>query len=222
MPENELKKVVATILMLSPDQVGAHTSLASLDNSLGHAKLRLAVKRLGLAMPAGLRPTSFGEFCNRLEKGPAGAEPPVARIDASHPSAIAGARVGLDLQEISGLPLADDYWNHSFYEGAFNKSEIAYAIAQPEPRVHFAGFWCAKEALRKCDERFFGVNPTATAVEHAESGSPYFVWRSSEGDQPLPHSLSISHAAGIAMAVVMAVFPSPPLINMERSWPRQS
>ena len=45
MQEDELKQVVATMLMLSPDQVGAHTSLASLDNSLGEAKLRLAMKR---------------------------------------------------------------------------------------------------------------------------------------------------------------------------------
>jgi len=210
MQEDELKQVVATMLMLSPDQVGAHTSLASLDNSLGEAKLRLAMKRLGLVFPASLlRPANFGELCNRLGRAPAEPQPSVIRMDASYPSPVAGPRVGLDLQEISALPPAHDYWAHSFYEGTFNKSEIAYAIAKPEPRVHFAGFWCAKEALRKCDERFFGVIPTATAVEHDKSGRPYFVCRGSEGDQALPHSLSISHAGGIAMAVVMAIFPAP-------------
>jgi phosphopantetheinyl transferase (holo-ACP synthase) len=208
MRESELQEVVATLLMLRPDQLVARTSLSGLDNSLGEAKLRLAVKRLGMIMPAGFRPANFGELCDRLGGALVQEDSFAAKVDA-HPSPIAGPRVGLDLQEISALPAAIDYWEHGFYQGIFNKSEIAYAVAQPEPRLHFAGFWCAKEALRKCDGSFFGVDPTSTAIEHDASGGPYFVWKKSAGDQRLPHSLSISHAGGIAMAVVMAVWPLP-------------
>ncbi len=213
MRENEVKEAVAAILMVRPDQVGARTPLAALDNSLGEAKLRLAMKRLGISMPAGLRPANFGELCERLagasgEENPAGAKPALTQFYPSDPSPMTGPRVGLDLQEISALPQVDDYWEDSFYKGTFDKSEIAYAVAQPEPRLHFAGFWCAKEALRKCDGRFFDVEPTATAVEHDARGGPYFVWKSSDGGRRLPHSLSISHAGGIAMAIAMAIWPA--------------
>ena len=206
--ENELRAAIATILMISPDQVCARTSLSALDNSLGAAKLRLAVKRLGMATPAGFRPANFGELCESLGGAAAEPQPATQPMNGAFPLPMSGPRVGLDLQEISALPAPVDYWEHSFYAGTFSKSEIAYAIAQAEPRVHFAGFWSAKEALRKCDERFFDVELPATAVEHDPSGRPSFVWKSAAGDQRLPHSLSISHTAGIAMAVVMAIWPS--------------
>lgn len=199
--------MVAATLMLRPEQVGAETSLTSLDNSLGEAKLRLGLKRLGLQLPAGVRPVSFGELCERLMGTPPSPAGGVARMQPPSIPLLAGPRVGLDLQEVSALPAAGDYWEDHFYQGIFDKSEIAYAVLRPEPRLHFAGFWCAKEALRKCDGSFLGVDPTATAVGHDASGSPYLVWKSSGAEQRLPHSLSISHAGGIAMAVVMAVWP---------------
>ena len=75
--------------------------------------------------------------------------------------AAGGLQVGLDVEDIRLLPQAKDYWEHEFYSGSFAKSEIAYAVLQAEPRTHFAGFWCAKEALRKCDPGFAGVDPAS-------------------------------------------------------------
>ncbi len=207
MRENELRELVARILMIPPEQVVARTSLSSLDNSLGEAKLRLGLKRLGLGIPGGLRPATFGELSSLLAAEPSPASPVSAAMGGQSPLPAPGPRVGLDLQEINALPSTDDYWAHSFYAGSFAKSEIAYAIAKAEPRVHFAGFWSAKEALRKCDDRFLHVDPTETAVEHDARGRPSFTWKNSGGVQRLPHSLSISHSAGIAMAIVMAIFP---------------
>ena len=53
------------------------------------------------------------------------------------------------MQEIAALPVTADYWDHEFYRETFEPSEIAYAVVQSDPRTHLAGFWCAKEALRK-------------------------------------------------------------------------
>ena len=114
-----------------------------------------------------------------------------------------GLAVGLDLQDVASLPTACDYWEDPFYAGTFGKSEIAYAVLQPEPRTHFAGFG-AKEALRKCDPAFASVDALATVVAHEAGGRPYFLWKSAEREQRLPHALSISHVATIAMAIVVA------------------
>ena len=153
-------------------------------------------------MPAGPRPSTFGDLHDRLSGAP---PKETKRIDAVPVGVapFAGLRVGLDVQDIASLPVATDYWEDVFYQGIFGKSEIAYAVMQTEPRTHFAGFWCAKEALRKCDPAFAQVDPTLTVVAHDESGRPYFLWKNGEGETRLPHALSISHAASIAMAVVV-------------------
>ena len=182
--ESQLRELLETMLRLPSNSLNAATSLASLDNSLGEAKLRLGLKRLGVRLSPGVRPASFGDLCNILYPEPApvvnlpaplGVQPPLE-------SAFAGLRVGLDIQDIASLPVATDYWDEVFYSSTFGKSEIAYAVMQPEPRIHFAGFWCAKEALRKCDPAFATVEPAATMVAHETSGNPYLVWKSPAGD----------------------------------------
>ena len=206
--EERVREVVGTLLMMPAGSVSASTSLAGLQNSIGEAKLRLALKRLGLRVPAGRRPATFAELCDllagkapaaaaRASRNPAEAEPPGLQ-------ALTGLAVGLDVQDVASLPAADDYWEDPFYAGIFGKPEIAYAVLQPEPRTHFAGFWCAKEALRKCDPAFADVEPSATVVAHEAGGRPYFLWKRAEGEQRLPHALSISHVAAIAMAIVVS------------------
>lgn len=203
--EERLRELVGTLLMLSGGSVNASTPLATLQNSLGEAKLRLGLKRLGVQLHGGACPATFGQLCDLL------ATKPIAQRSAARPPAIepiaptlGGLAVGLDIQDVASLPSASDYWDDPFYAGTFGKAEIAYAVLQPEPRTHFAGFWCAKEALRKCDPAFAGVNATAIVVAHEAAGRPYFLWQKAEGEQRLPHALSISHAAAIAMAIVVA------------------
>jgi phosphopantetheine--protein transferase-like protein len=113
-------------------------------------------------------------------------------------------QVGLDVEDIRSLPVASDYWEHEFYRGTFAKSEIAYAVLQVEPKVHFAGFWCAKEALRKCDSSFAATSLDEIAVAHDPEGRPYLTLAGEAGPERLPHALSISHTTEVATAVVVA------------------
>ncbi|HUS05609.1 MAG TPA: 4'-phosphopantetheinyl transferase superfamily protein [Bryobacteraceae bacterium] len=202
--EQQLRQLVARMIMEAPESIGADTSLRSLDNSLGGAKLSLGLKRLGFESPFGFRPTTFGDLQRLLAGGvtpapaPAGPEP----VIQASPE---GLQVGLDVQDIAALPPAADFWEHDFYQGLFASSEIAYAVVQSDPRSHLAGFWCAKEALRKCDPSFGGVDPAATAVEHEQNGRPYLLWKASQGDVRLPHALSISHAGGVATAIAILI-----------------
>jgi len=129
-----------------------------------------------------------------------------------------GVQVGIDVQDVSSLPLADDYWEHEFYVGMFGKSEIAYAVVKPEPRMHLAGCWCAKEALRKCDPSFMNVDFAATVVAHEQDGRPYLQRQTPSGPVRLPHALSLSHTAEMATAVVVAVaFPQEVKAPAERT-----
>ena len=210
----QLKPMIATMLMLSPAEVGDGTSLASLNTSLGAAKLRLGLKRLGLALPAGAKPATFGGLLAALS-GEAVPEAPAKvaiPVSAAPTGSLGSLKVGLDVEDIGSLPFAVDYWEHEFYRGSFAKSEIAYAVIQAEPRTHFAGFWCAKEALRKCDSAFAGVSPDKTAVAHDANGQPYLTLDSGAGPERLPHAMSISHTADVATAVVVAGVAAPAVV----------
>ena len=214
----QLRDLIATMLRVPAAEVSEGTSLASLNTSLGTAKVRLGLKRLGLALRAGAAPATFGGLLMALsgEAVPQAAEKvnsaPRPLPSAASNGGFAGLQVGLDVEDIGSLPFAVDYWEHEFYRGSFAKSEIAYAVIQGEPRTHFAGFWCAKEALRKCDSAFAGVSPDKTAVAHDANGQPYLTLDSGTGPERLPHAMSISHTADVATAVVVAGVAAPAVV----------
>jgi len=203
--ENQLREMIARILMAPAGGIGAETSLASLHDSLGEAKLRLGLKHLGLKLPAGVRPANFAALCDFLDGKPAQSLRAAPRTESPQMlnSPLQGLSVGLDIQDVAGLPAAADYWEDTFYAATFAKPEIAYAAARPDPRIHFAGFWCAKEALRKCDASFAAVDPAATLVAHEPAGRPFLIWKTNSGEARLRHALSISHSGSIAMAIVV-------------------
>lgn len=220
----ELRGMLATMLMLPPEQITSNTSLTSLEDSLGGARLKLGLKRLGLSLPMSSSPGTFGELEAILFQKPS-AETPVSPVkktiqtDTKPPDQMAspaGTHVGIDIQDVRSLPVAKDYWEHEFYAGLFGKSEIAYAVVQSEPRIHLAAYWCAKEALRKCDPTFMSVPFDATVVAHDADGKPYLQWRNAATPVRLPHALSLSHTNELATAVVMAVsFPAKPIDRAE-------
>ena len=211
--QEQLRNLIATMLRLPSAEVVDATSLAALNTSLGSAKVRLALKRLGLPLPAGLPPATFGGLVAALfgevapvatEKAPAVSRPSAAPTGGG----LAGLQLGLDVEDIRSLPVASDYWEHEFYQGSFARSEIAYAVLHVEPRTHLAGFWCAKEALRKCDPSYAEVPAQQTAVAHDANGRPYLNLETEAGTQRLPHAVSISHTTEVATAVVVLNLPA--------------
>jgi len=202
--------MIATMLMVPAADVRSETSLAALNTSLGSARIRLGLKRLGLNAPATPAAT-FGGLVAAVtgEAAPAASAPAAARVRTAHASAdgnagLGGLQVGLDVEDIRSLPVAADYWEHEFYSGTFARSEIAYSVLQTDPRTHFAGFWCAKEALRKCDASFAATTLNQLAVAHDVDGRPYLTQATADGPERLPHAVSISHTAEVATAVVVA------------------
>jgi phosphopantetheine--protein transferase-like protein len=216
--QEQTRNVIATMLRVSSEEVAAGTSLASLNTSLGSAKVRLGLKRLGLALPPGSAPATFGGLLAALSgddssvpgapsdqpASPASAAAPRAVVSSAAGGAL-GLQVGLDVEDIRSLPVATDYWEHGFYRTSFARSEIAYAVLHMEPRTHFAGFWCAKEALRKCDPSFAAISLDRTAVAHDPDGRPYITLETEAGIERLGHAVSISHTTEVATAVVVSI-----------------
>jgi phosphopantetheine--protein transferase-like protein len=136
------------------------------------------------------------------------AMPPSAPA-APGPVASGGVSAGVDIESVAALPKADDYWEHSFYQATFTSAEIAYCVAQPSPRPHFAARWCAKEALRKCDRAMMEVPLNALEVVRDAYGAPALRRLGGGEWRPLPHSLSLSHTHDAAVAVVVALAEMP-------------
>lgn len=207
MPETEnLKAVVSELMQIPVEAVDASTVFSGvLATSLGRARLDAALRsRFGIANSGVYTVKTFGDLCRIV-----GAEVSEGNTSVSTtfrnqiPSAIFGSNrsgiaVGVDIQSVDALPEAADYWEAEFYQQHFTRQEIAYALLQPSPRENFASAWCAKEALRKADGRWLDIDWQLTELTHTSSGAPML----NSGDQSIPCSVSLSHTAGLAVAVV--------------------
>jgi len=205
---SRVKEMVAAMLLLPPDTISSGTPLQGLDDSLGKIKLTLGLRRLGLELPTGCAPKIFGDLEQAFSgngAAPVATKPPATQEIAEPvvPAAPSGVQVGIEMQSIDDLPVAADYWEHEFYQGIFAKTEIAYAVVEGQPRAHFAGFRCAKEALRKCDPSFEKAGLPSIVVAHDSGGRPFLEFHTATGVTRLPHALSISHTAAMATAIVI-------------------
>jgi phosphopantetheine--protein transferase-like protein len=207
MPETEKLKVLVSELMQVPvETVDASTAFSGvLATSLGRARLDAALRsRFGVTNNGVYTVKTFGDLCRLMgaEVSEANAAQPTAsRSQPAVPlSALnhAGIAIGVDIQSADALPEAADYWESEFYQQHFTRQEIAYALLQPNPRESFASAWCAKEALRKADGRWLDVDWQLTELTHAPTGTPTL----NSGNQTIPCSVSLSHTAGLAVAVV--------------------
>src|SRR5580704_14568763 len=59
-PDDDLRQLVATLLMVPVEEVGPETSLSSLHTSFDRVKLGLGLKRLGLSLTSESWPATFG------------------------------------------------------------------------------------------------------------------------------------------------------------------
>ncbi len=207
-------ELVARLLRMPSEEVSPAVSLRELSTSIGLTRLRLGLGKLGYDLRVRRTPETFGALTMLLLDAANEAEPPMplasqvraSRADdsAKLPGLSSGAiRVGVDIQGVRCLPETDDYWRHEFYSSTFDDHEIGYAVVQPEPKVHFAGFWCAKEALRKCNGALGEVPLKWIVVSHRKDGRPYLRFRDGSDLVEMPHELSISHTRDYAVAVVI-------------------
>jgi len=117
----------------------------------------------GAASPAAAMPpavsggTEHGPEAGGASEAP---EQPAAGpggVNGLPPGGLNGLACGIDIQDFSLFPEAEDYWTDPFYREHFTDEEIAYCAASEDPRGHFAVRWCVKEALKKCGPLFLAL-----------------------------------------------------------------
>ena len=114
--------------------------------------------------------------------------------------------IGIDICDISRMRKAVS--REGFCRRVFSEGEIAYAESKADPAAHYAAAFAAREALSKATGwGIAGLGLNSCSIERTPSG-PRFVFDeealskfSKEGIDNV--FLSISHEAGIAVAVVI-------------------
>jgi holo-[acyl-carrier protein] synthase len=107
--------------------------------------------------------------------------------------------IGIDLQLIDDMPFCKDYWDDSFYNDKFTKSEIAYCLNKSNNRQSFAGIYATKEALIKCNN---SISWEDIEIKHDLQGRPIFY----------DYAISISHSGNYVVSVAIKYsFLEPPL-----------
>jgi holo-[acyl-carrier protein] synthase len=117
--------------------------------------------------------------------------------------------IGTDIVEVKRIQTKFERSAH-FKTHVFSEDEIQYCDRQPNPAMHFAARWAAKEAyLKAFGVRFIG-NHVLSEIEtkHEENGKPYIALSGKELESF--HSklfktihLSISHTEQYATAYII-------------------
>lgn len=109
--------------------------------------------------------------------------------------------IGIDIEQISNMPLVADYREDEFYTMNFAPAEIAYCILQSNSAASFAGLFAAKEAIIKANNFFLNKPFHSIQIVHLPNGKPVHPG----------FKLSISHTNDMAIAVAIAL--DTPLVN---------
>lgn len=124
---------------------------------------------------------------------PTGTDRPGADHHTGTSHADQGAGLGIDIESIASLPVTHDFRKEEFYKMNFTAAEIAYCVLQPDPYASFTGLFAAKEAIVKADGDYRNKTFNSFEISHTSEGRPIHPG----------FNLSVSHAAGLAVAVAV-------------------
>lgn len=113
--------------------------------------------------------------------------------------------LGHDIIEVSRIEKSLTTLGERFYLKLFTQEEINYCLAKPQPAMHFAGRFAAKEAIAKAIGTGFGehVKWSEIAILNDSNGKPQVKLKGKTAlHYPDYHiSVSISHIKELASAV---------------------
>lgn len=227
MDRNIVILALCRLTRKKPEEIQDHFSLASLgvSSSFGLSALR---SKLESESRSKLPPFTSGILVKdllRLFLGEAGERipppsPASSKTSASAPSMNLAATsspqqslapgnigLGLDMQEVEDLPIAEDFRIHEFYASHFSQEEIATAMLRPDPRVHLCGIFCAKEAVKKSHADLLNLRMSEIAVDHDTTGRPKLrLIGNPHLHERFRFLLSITHTARFAAATCLSLW----------------
>ena len=194
--EEKIKTIVAQYTKVPAGEITGTTVIdrSAVASSILLHRMYANLANEGIIVNDYLSVNNFGELLSRIN-GSSNSNTPVAGTFfqpafLNEPFDQNGG-VGIDIEEISMMPLTNDYRADAFYQLNFAASEIAYCILQPHPLSSFAGLFAAKEAIVKASNYYKNIPFHSIVIEHLPEGKPYYK----------NFQLSISHSKEWAVAV---------------------
>ena len=156
------KEIISHFLKISPSDVVESTRIdnTAIDGSIFLLRMYSKLAQSGYIVqdPASL--STYGDFLQSLGKSPTlsddeinGAAETGADEDANnHFDNLLS--VGVDVEDVSNLPVSSDFIKEQFYIDNFSSEEIKYCESKKSPMKSFAALFSLKEAIVKSDNSF--------------------------------------------------------------------
>jgi phosphopantetheine--protein transferase-like protein len=197
----EIKKIVATFIGKNIDEIESRTIVdrSVVKGSILIHRMYATLASKGFIVNNYSTIKYFYEILDRLNepnesKTSILKETPIIPNDANSSLLIKG--IGIDIEEISLMPISEDFRSDQFYIQNFTASEISYCILKENPYASFAGLFSLKEAMFKSNnDHFKGFMFNQIEINHTLSGEPIY-----NG-----FLLSLSHTQGIVVAVSISI-----------------
>jgi phosphopantetheine--protein transferase-like protein len=190
--EEKIKEIVSTYIRVPADQIGVGTPIdrTVLQSSILLHRMYARLGEEGVVVDdyAGIK--VFGDLIKKQGGMTTWTAMPV---QPQHGDGAVTPGIGIDIEEVAALPRVADLRKESFYAQNFTPGEIAYCILQADPYESLAGLFAAKEAIVKADGQYRNRPFHTIMISHSPEGRPVFPGM----------GLSISHAAGMAVAVAL-------------------
>lgn len=192
---NDCRAIVAAFLKVAPEEITAETVIdrSALQGSIIVSRMYAKLSQAGCRVDDWRGVRTFGDLERALSgEVIAGQVTPDTPPASLAPLSQQGPAIGIDIEELANLPVAEDYREHPFYRETFTPREISHCILQGNPAASFAGLFAAKEAIVKA-EGGAGRPLDRIEITHDQRGKPL-----ADG-----YELSISHSGPLAVAVAI-------------------
>ena len=206
--EVQIKNIVSQFIKIPADQITAQTVIdrSAVASSIILHRMYAQLANEGITVNDYTLIKTFGQLTASINGKEISTPSFIEPVTATHNSSgenIDGLSVGIDAENISAMPLVNDFREAAFYKMNFAPAEIAYCILQPNPYASFTGLFAAKEAIIKADNNYKNKSFHHIIINHLPEGKPVFP----------EFQISISHTneTAVAIAVKNISFPSPSL-----------
>src|SRR5690349_4726708 len=200
--EDKIKHIISTFIKVPAEQISADTIIdrTAVSSSITLHRMYAKLAEEGIVVEDYWNIKNVATLLKRMNgNGHAtvavNQEGQSSHFVSSPASHIAGATVGIDIEEVDSMPRANDFREDEFYKMNFSSAEIAYCILQANPYASFAGLFAAKEAIVKANNANRSKLFNTITINHNTEGKPVYTGL----------NLSISHTNNVAVAVAVAL-----------------
>lgn len=204
MEDEKIKNIISGYIKIPADDINAQTMIdrSAVANSILLHRMYASLQKEGIMIDNYLDIKTYGSllerFTGKRDPGVTVISELVAFNYDDTSAANTSATVGIDIQDLASMPLANDFREDEFYTMNFSSSEIAYCVLQPNPLASFAGLFAAKEAIVKANNTYQNKLFNTIIIEHLPGGKPVHT----------NLQLSISHSSTTAVGIAINSLPS--------------